>query len=114
MRGTGERRDEKGRTEAKSLQGSAKPIVKRNARTGVQDQRVEELLAELPVADPRLILLVGAERAVVDENRPRPLKLNVVSAGIDQLEVPLQGAKLDLQVQKRRFLQRRERPLVGV
>jgi hypothetical protein len=50
-----------------SLERPAKPWLVRNAGHCRQKQRVQELLAELPVADPELSILVLPERQIVDE-----------------------------------------------
>jgi hypothetical protein len=96
-----------------TLQAAAVPGGVRDAEEGVHQERVEELLAELPVPQPVLAVAVGAEREGVDEDGRRPPELHVVGGGVAQREAGGEGLEVEVEVEEGRGLERREGPLVG-
>ena len=89
---------------------------RRNARKdwAHQGQRRQEVLTELPVADPGLALGVVAEGERVDEDRASVLELDVVGRRVAQRHVELERASLDAECQQRGVLELAEAPLVGI
>ena len=61
---------------------AAQPGAKVDALIGLQEQGVEEQLAELPVADPRLAVGRRLERWNIDEDRLGPPPLDIVGGGV--------------------------------
>ena len=59
------------------VEAAAQPGMERHVPAGLEQERVEVRLAELPIAGPRGAGLVGGERSDVDEGRARPDPLNV-------------------------------------
>ena len=78
---------------ADALETAAIPRVVRHPGQRPQQQRVQELLAELPVAEPVLALAVAPQRQHVDEDRPRALELHVVGAGIGQRDAAARAGR---------------------
>ena len=62
----------------------------------------DEVLAELPVGDPRLPWRQALEGQRIDEDRARALKLDIVGAGIFQRHTMLHREQLNLKGQQRR------------
>ena len=81
---------------------------------GLQVERVEEQLAELAVAGPRLTGHESLERADVDEHRPAAVELHVVGGGVLGEDALGQRLAAELELEQRGVLQHREGPLVGV
>ena len=95
------------------FEAAAVPGIVRHAGERPEQQRVQELLAELPVPEPVLALPVAPQRQDVDEDRARTLELDIVGAGIGQRDVVVEQLQMQVQVQERRGLEGRKRPLVG-
>ena len=97
-----------------SVDAAAQPGTKLHALVGLQHQRIEEQLAELPVSDPGLALRQDFEGGNVDEDRLGAVPLHVVRGGVFQDHSLVQRLAHQLQVQQRGILQHPERPFVGV
>ena len=93
---------------------AAQPGVEGHALRRLEQQRVEVEHAELPVAHPRLALANALEGAHVHEGGERALELHVVGRGVLQDHVVLEGGQQQVELQERRVLQHRERPLVRI
>ena len=59
------------------VEAAAQPGMERHVPAGLEQERVEVRLAELPIAGPRGAGLVGGERSDVNEGRARPDPLDV-------------------------------------
>jgi hypothetical protein len=88
--------------------------VVRHAAIGLEHQRIQEQHAELAVAGPWLVLPQPLERADVDEHRARPAELHVVGRGVLEREVVREREAAERELEQRRVLEHRERPLVGI
>ena len=97
-----------------AVQRAAQQRVVGQVLVGLQHERIEEEHAELPVARPRLVRAQALERADVDEHRRGAPPLDVVRGGVLQRQVGAQRAAVEVQLQQRRVLEHRERPLVRV
>ena len=93
---------------------AAQPRLERHALPRLEQERVEEEHAELPVAGPGLALSKLLEAADVDEHRLRALELDVVWARVLQNQPLLDRASQQLELQQRGVAQHREGPLVGI
>ena len=93
---------------------AAHPRLERHVAVGLHEERVEEHLAELPVADPRLALGALVERRHVDENRRRAFPLQVVGRGVLQPDPFIEPRKHEVELQQRCVPEHLERPFVGV
>ena len=81
-------------------------MVRRNSKYRPKDERIEELHAELPVADPDVAVGVGQQRSVIDEHRPAADELNIVRRCVRQSEAVLQQLELQIEMMKgRRFVE---------
>ena len=69
-----------------------------DAEIGLQQQRVEKLLAELSVAGPKIPVSITNERQNVDEERSGSDKLNVVSGRIGKRDIPFKRREMYIQV----------------
>ena len=92
----------------------AKPRVVRHAQQGAEQQRIQELLGELAMADPVVTVVIAAERQEIDEDRARTVELDVVGARVRELDAVGQRVELQVEVQQRGSLERAEGPLIGV
>jgi hypothetical protein len=62
-----------------------------------EEERREEVLAELAIRDPRLPLLIPLEGQGVDEDGPSLDELDVERAGVLERHAPGEGPALDVQ-----------------
>ena len=94
---------------------SAIPPVEGNAAPRRQQQRVEKLLAKLPMASPRLAVAITPQRGDVDEDGPHPgLELHVVSGRVRERRVLIQQRQVQIQMEERCGLERRKWPLIRI
>ena len=105
-------RHELGRREA--LDPPAIRRVVRHAEPRREQQRAQELVAELAVAVPVGAGDVAFDRQHVDEDRLGAAELDVVGGGVGEAEAVLQQREVQVQLQQGGRPQRRERPLVGI
>ncbi len=84
------------------------PGVVRDAQRAAQEQRIEELLAELAVTQPELAFPIRADREVIDEDRRRPVKLHIIGRGVRQSEAMFEQEKLEIEVEESRVSQQRK------
>src|SRR6266540_2392940 len=90
------------------------PRLERHALVGLEEERVEEEHAELPVAEPRLSRAEPFEGADVDEHGLRAAPLNVVRSRVLQHQIVLQRSANELELEQCRLAQHPEAPLVRV
>ena len=82
---------------------AAHPRLKRHVAVRLHEKRVEEHLAELPVAHPRLALGALVERRHVDEHRRRAFPLEVVGGRVLQADAFIQPREHEVELQQRRI-----------
>ena len=97
-----------------AFEAAAIPGIVRYPEQRPQQERIEELLAELLVAHPELVFPIAPKGQAIDEDRLGPQELDVVGARVRQRDALLQAAHLDVEVQERGTLERREAPLVRI
>src|SRR5690606_36603418 len=61
-----------------SFQIAAVPGVMSDVEMRAKQERIQELLAELPVAQPKITVPIWPNREMIDEDRLSPLKLNII------------------------------------
>ena len=88
--------------------------VVRHAEPRREQQRAQELVAELAVAVPVGARDVALDRQHVDEDRLGAAELDVVGGGVGEAEAVLQQREVQVELQQGGRAQRRERPLVGI
>src|SRR5919108_1351195 len=93
---------------------SAEPRLEGHVLPGLEEERVEEEHAELPVAGPGLALTEPLERADVDEDRLRAAELDVVGRGVLEDQAGADRAPHEVELEQRRVAEHPEGPLVGV
>ena len=93
---------------------AAQPRSEIDALVGLHHQGIEEQLAELPVADPRLPPAQQLEGRDVDEDRLRAAPLDVVGGGVLQDHAGAERRLEEIEVQQRGVLQHAEGPFVGI
>ena len=96
------------------VQRAPEPGLERDVGDRLQVEGVEEQLAELAVARPRLTGHQSLERPEVDEHRPRAVELDVVRRGVLRQHALGEGRPAEVELQEGRVPQHREGPLVGV
>src|SRR6266508_3322597 len=79
------------------------PRLERHALVGLEEERVEEEHAELPVAEPRLSRAEPFEGADVDEHGLRAAPLNVVRSRVLQHQIVLQRSANELELEQCRL-----------
>ena len=84
------------------------PRVVGNAELRAQQQRIQELLAELPMAEPELPVDVATERQSVDEHRPHTSNWMLYAVASDKRHVVLERLEIQVELQQRGRLQCRE------
>ena len=95
---------------------SSSPRSKRavgDVAEAAQHQRIEELHAELPVAEPRLALPQALERPDVDEDGGGAPPLDVVGGAVLEDQPLVEGRVDQLEGEQRGVPEHRERPLEG-
>ena len=97
-----------------TLEAAAQPGMKRDVLVGLQEQRIQKLLAELSVPRPRLTGLIRGEGPQVDEARRGSEPLDVVRRGILERHPVVESRQRDIELEERRILEHSERPLVGI
>ena len=97
-----------------ALQRSAQPGRERDVLPGAEQERVEEQLAELPVAHPGLGRPQRLERPDVDEDGERAAELQVVGRRVLQREVLVERGEQQVELQQRGVAQHPRRPLVRI
>jgi hypothetical protein len=97
-----------------ALDLAAEPGLEADVLVGLQQQRVQHRLAELPVAGPRLAGAHPLERADVDEDRAGADEGEVVGVPVLHGQVGAEGGQQQVQVDQGRVLEHREGPLVRV
>ncbi len=106
--------DRRGDAGGDPVEVAAQQRLERHVADCLDVQRVEEQLAELPVAGPRLALAEPFERADVDEHRLAAGELDVVRAGVLGDQGLGEGLAGQPQLQPGGVAQHLERPLVGI
>ena len=96
------------------LDGPAQPGLEADVLVGLEQQRVQHRLAELPVAGPRLAGADPLEGADVDEDRPGARERQVVGVAVLHGQLGVEGGQQQVQVDQGGVLQHREGPLVRV
>ena len=96
------------------FQAAAQPRMERHVAIGLEEQRIEEGLAELPVPGPRIAGRIGGERSDVDERGTRADPLHVERRGVLQGHLLVEGGEGQVELQQRSVAQHAERPFVGV
>ena len=74
-----------------TFEPAPEPVVGRNPEPAPQDQRVEELHAELPVTGPDLAVAIWAKGQMIDEPRLAAKELDIVGRRIGQRETALRA-----------------------
>ena len=97
-----------------AVEAAPQPGMERNVPVGLEQERVEERLAELAVAGPRGARLVGGERADVDERRPRPDPLHVEGGGVLERQALVERRQREIELQQGGVPEHAERPFVRV
>ena len=97
-----------------ALQGSAIPRVITGTGFRRQQKGIQELFAELPVAEPDLAYLVGNQRQVVDEERSWSEELNVVRGCIGQRESVIERLCMEIERQQRGRPEAIDRTVEGI
>ena len=83
-----------------------------NAEIRSQEERIEELFAELPMAGPEFSIAIPSDRKVIDENRVRPSELYVVGRRIAQIEALALELQVQVEMEERCLFKERKRPFV--
>src|SRR5207248_1682230 len=96
------------------VDSSAEPWLEGHVLPGLEEERVEEEHAELPVARPRLALAQPLERADVDEDRPGAAELDVVGRRVLEDQAGADRATHELELEEGSVAQHPEGPLVRV
>ncbi len=97
-----------------ALQGASEPRLEGHTLVRLEQERIKDERAELPVTGPGLALPQPLEGADVHEDRPRSAPLDVVGRGVLEDESLLERGEEQVELEERRVLQHPERPLVGV
>ena len=97
-----------------TFQVTPEPSVVWNPSQALEQQRIEKLLAKLPMASPEFALPVRTERQHINEDRIGPLELDIEGGGIGKGDTAFQDRQMQIEMQKRRLLERGENPLVRV
>jgi hypothetical protein len=97
-----------------SLERASEPRLEGDSLVRLEEERVEDQRAELPVAGPGLSLAEPVEGPNVHEGRPGSPPLDVVRRPVLEDEALVERPEEELELQERRLLQHPERPLVRV
>ena len=81
---------------------AAHPRLEGHIAVGLNEKRVEEHLAELPIADPGLAFGALVERGDVDEYRRSAFPLKVVRRGVLQTDAFVEPGQHQVELQQRR------------
>ena len=96
------------------LEPAAIDRVVRHTEPGREQQRAQELVAELAVAVPVGAFRRSGRPTAVDEDRLGTAELDVVGGGVGEGEAVLQELQVQVQMQEGGGAERGEGPLVGI
>ena len=96
------------------VEAAAQPGMERHVPAGLEQERVEVRLAELPIAGPRGAGLVGGERSDVNEGRARPDPLDVERGRVLEGHPLVERGQGEVELQQGGIQEHAERPFVGV
>jgi hypothetical protein len=76
-----------------------------NVKKSAEQERSQKLLAKLSVTGPELAFPVTANRQMIDKQRARTVKLNIVRGRVRQGKTLGQEVELQIQMEKRCVLE---------